>query len=193
MNRIIGIDPGASCGIVVLDGGEIASAFNIMSENLWDKLTSFLVHPSCTVAVEDIRPYSLRLTPQVIDTCKFIGELNFRLKTWSGATVEYVARNHVKKWCFEAFPEVCIPFIEKKIAKKGYTSKVRGDRSGEDILIPRKPSFVFVDDKIVTESMKVMYNIPIPPSGKGYMYGLKAHSWQALAVASYWAIGRPLN
>ena len=129
--------------------------------------------------MEDIRPYSLRLTPQVIDTCKFIGELNFRLKTWSGATVEYVARNTIKKWCFEAFPEVCAPLVQKKIEKKGFRNKETGEF--------RKPSFVWVDDKSVTESMKVLYGIQLPKPGMGYRYGLKNHSWQALAIASYWA------
>ncbi len=183
MNRIIGIDPGETCGIVVLDGGHITSVFNIMSNIMLTKVTNFLIHPKCTVVIEDIRPYSLRLTPQVIWTCKFLGELNFSLKTWSGANVEYVTRNHVKKWCFDNFPEVCIPRIEKKILKKGFIKKETGE--------PRKPSFVFVDDKIVTECMKVKYEIPAVKPGFGYQFGLKEHSWQALAVASYWDSSNP--
>ena len=178
MNRIIGIDPGSTCGIVILDGGQITSAFNIMSDIMLTKVTDFLIHPNCTVVIEDIKPYSLRLTPQVIDTCKFIGELNFRLKTWSGAIVEYVARNQVKKWCFDTFPEVCTPIIQKKIEKKGFRNKETGEW--------RKPSFVWVDDKVVTECMKALYSIEKPKSGYGYQFGLKEHSWQALAIASYY-------
>ncbi len=182
MYRIIGIDPGTTCGIVVLDGGQITSVLNITSDIMLSKVSHFLIHPKCTVVVEDIRPYSLRLTPQVIDTCKFIGELNYRLKTWSGAIVEYVVRNHVKKWCFDSFPDVCLPRIRKKIEKKMFVNKDTGEF--------RKPSFVFVDDKMVTESMKELYKIPVPKSGYGYQFGLKEHSWQALAVASYWdAVG----
>lgn len=178
MKRIIGIDPGATCGMVILDGGQITSVFNIISGDIYDKVTNFLIHPNCTVVIEDIRPYSLRLTPQVVETCKFIGELNFRLKTWSGATVEYLTRFNVKKWCFDTFPEVCNPIIERKIAKKGFKNKETGAF--------RKPSFVFVDDKVVTECMKHKYKIPLPKSGSGYAFGLKSHSWQALALASYW-------
>jgi hypothetical protein len=95
----------------------------------------------------------------------------------SGANLELVTRNHVKRWCFETFPEVCTPFIEKKILKKGYINKESGQ--------PRKPSFVFVDDKIVTECMKEKYLIEKPKSGFGYKFGLKEHSWQALAIAAY--------
>lgn len=185
MNRIIGIDPGKTCGMVILDGGQITSVFNITDIMLSGKVSDFLIHPNCTVVIEDIRPYSLRLTPQVIETCKFIGELNFRLKTWSGAIVEYVTRNHVKKWCFDTFPEVCLPLIQRKIEKKGFKNKDTGEW--------RKPSFVFVDDKVVTECMKVLHKIPVPKSGKGYQYGLKEHSWQALAVAAYWETNAPLN
>lgn len=164
--------------MVVLDGGQITCSFNISSSDIHGKITNFLVHPNCVVVIEDIRPYSLRLTQQVIDTCKFIGELNFSLKTWSGAIVEYVIRSQVKKWCFDKFPSVCAPIIEKKILKKGYVRKDSGE--------PRSPSFVFVDDKIVTECMKFMYSINKPKSGKGYQFGLKGHSWQALAIASYY-------
>jgi hypothetical protein len=72
---------------------------------------------------------------------------------------------------------VCLPIIEKKILKKGFITAATGE--------PRKPSFVFVDDKIVTDCMKHLYKIPLPKSGKGYQYGLQTHSWQALAVATY--------
>lgn len=177
MERIIGIDPGETCGIVILDGGQITSSFNIMSDIMLSKVSAFLIHPNCKVFVEDIRPYSLRLTPQVIDTCKFIGEAVYRLKNEAGADVELVPRNEIKKWCFDAFPEVCLPLIEKKILKKGLIRKETGE--------PRKPSFVFVDDKVVTECMKVLFSIEKPKSGYGYRFGLKDHGWQALAIAAY--------
>lgn len=176
MNRIIGIDPGETCGMVILDDGQITSVFNIMSEKVWTNIQFFLLNQTVTVVIEDIRPYSLRLTPQVIETCKWIGEAVFRLKSGSNAIVKLIVRNEVKKWCFDTFPEVCVPFIEKKILKKGFIHKETG--------APRKPSFVFVDDKIVTECMKVRYKIPKPKSGYGYQFGLKEHSWQALAIAA---------
>ena len=117
----------------------------------------------------------MRLTPQVISTAKFIGECLYRLRNESGANVELIERSAVKKWCFDTFPFVCNPLIEKKISKKGYRNK-----NGEF----KKPHFFFIDDKCVTECMKHLYNIPIPPPGKGYRFGLQTHSWQALGAAS---------
>ena len=177
-HRIIGIDPGSSgCGMAVLDNGYIKSAFNVSNQDFYSKVTNYLIHPNCTVVIEDIRPYSLRLTVQVIDTCKWIGECLYRLKNEANANVVLVARNEVKKWCFDTFPDVCLPIIEKKIEKKGYVTAKTGE--------PRKPSFVFVDDNVVTKCMQDLYKIPPPKAGKGYMYGLIKHSWQALAVASF--------
>lgn len=176
--KIIGIDPsGDSCGMVVIDNGHILLAANYSKEQFYNKVTNYLLDSKIIVVIEDIKPYSLRLMPQVIDTCKFIGEALFRLKTMCGANVELRSRNEVKKWIFDTFPDVCLPIIENKIAKKGYISASTGEA--------RKPSFVFVDDRIMTECMKVLYKIEKPKSGKGYEYGLKTHSWQSLALATY--------
>jgi len=87
----------------------------------------------------------------------------------------------VKKWCYNTFESVCVPMIQKKVEKRGYKNE-----NGEF----RKGNFFFIDDKIVTECMKFLYNIPLPPSGKGYVFGLKTHSWQALAVASTYLYSR---
>ena len=183
--RIIGVDPGSSgCGMVVLDNGYIKAAFNVSNELFYTKVTNYLLHPNCVVVIEDIRPYSVRLTMQVIDTAKFIGEVVYRLKCEAGANVVLVTRSQVKKWCFDTFPQVCLPIIEKKIDKKGYITESTGDK--------RKPSFVFVDDIVVTQCMKELYKIPLPKSGKGYMYGLIKHSWQALAVSSFYINTTPL-
>lgn len=178
-HKIIGIDPsGDGCGMTVIDNGKILLAGNYSKEQFYTKITNYLLDNQIMVVIEDIKPYSIRLMPQVIDTCKFIGEAVFRLKTMCGANVELRSRNEVKKWVFDSFPDVCLPIIEGKIEKKGYISASTGE--------PRKPSFVFVDDKIMTESMKVLYKIPLPKAGKGYDYGLKSHSFQALALASYY-------
>lgn len=179
MCRIIGIDPGnEESGMVVINNYSISVAFNLSNVvQLYDKISNYQLCKDLTIVIEDIKPYSLRLTPQVIDTCKFIGELVYRLKIEAGLNVIMVSRYEVKKWCFDTFPEVCLPIIEKKIRKKGFVNKATGEA--------RKPSFVFVDDKIVTECMKHLYKIPLPKAGKGYDYGLQSHSWQALAVATY--------
>jgi len=192
MTRIIGIDPGSErSGMVVLDGDQITAVFNIINTMIFDKVTNFLLHPNCIVAIEDIKPYSMRLMPQVIDTCKFIGEAVFRLKTIAGANVELASRYEVKKWVFDQFPDICSPIISKKILKKAFSACDLGSR--KEVLVygngepfkERKGSFVYVDDKIVTEAMKSHYKIPMPPPGSGYLYGLKDDAWQALALATF--------
>lgn len=183
MNRIVAIDPGLTCGMVVLDYGRVTESFLLDKSLLFTKITSFLIYPACTVVIEDMRPYSMRLTPQVIETCKWIGEAVYRLKNDAGATVELIHRNEVKKWVFDAFPSVCMDRIRAKIEKKDQRIASTGEF--------RKPHFVYVDDKIVMEAMKVHFNIPLPPSGKGYAHGLKNHSWQALAVGAFWLSKSP--
>jgi hypothetical protein len=186
--RIIGIDPsGESCGMVVLDDGYIIKALNVTNSQFYVKVTNYLLHQNCFVVIEDIAPYSLRLMQQVIDTCKFIGELVYRLRIEAGANVVLIQRSYVKKWVFDTFPDVCLPLIDKKIESKMYDAcsietreLIRVDGNGRG---KRKGSYVYVDDKIVTESMKYLYKIPLPKAGKGYNYGLQTHSWQALAVA----------
>lgn len=176
MKRIIGLDPGSEeSGMVVIDGSTIIGAFNLSNEQFYRKVTNYLIHNDVTVVVEGLAAYSLRLTPQVISTAQFIGECLYRLKIEAGATVELVARSKVKKWCFDTFPFICNPIIEKKIEKK--------DQRGKDGEL-KKPHFFYIDDKCVTECMKYLYKISLPLPGKGYDYGLQTHSWQALAVAS---------
>lgn len=199
MNRIIGIDPGKTCGMVVLDGGEITAVFNIISFNLYDKITKYLLHPDCYIVMEDIRPYSTPLTPQIIDTAKFIGEACYRLQDALGKPIILKPRSDVKKWVYDTFPEVCGPIVRKKMQKKvfdacDYATKepVRVYGNGE-IWKERKGSFVYVDDKIVTEAMKSHYKIPVPPPGSGYKYGLKDDAWQALAVATCYLATRQIQ
>ena len=175
---VIGIDPGSQvCGVSIIKDGVIVGAWNIGVEEMMEKITGYTCDPSCKVIIEDIRPYSMKLTMDIIKTCKVIGELYFRLKEWAGLDVELITRYEIKKWVFDAFPDVCIPMIEKKIEKKGYRVASTGE--------PMKPTFVFCDDKIVTECMQHLFKIKKPLPGKGYEYGLKEHSWQALAIAAH--------
>jgi len=190
IERIIGLDPGSSeSGMCVLDNGQIVAAFNLNYEQFWIKVTNYLLNRNCTVVIEDIRPYSLKLTPQVIDTCKLIGEAVYRLRNDCGVNVQLVTRFEVKKWVFDTFPVIATEFATKKIEKKLFDAcelltrcEIRVDTNGKP---PRKPSFIHVDDKIVTEAMKYFYRIPKPDPGDGYRYGLKDHSWQALGAATY--------
>ena len=191
-SRIIGIDPGSNgSGIVLLEDGMIKCSANLTNMQLYEKITSWLIYSSVTVVVEDLAAYSLRLTPQVIDTAKFIGELNYRVKNDAGANVVLLPRSAVKKWCFDYFNDICIPLIDDKMGKKLFEACDLATR--EDVRVDnnsrskKKASFIWVDDKIVTECMKAYYKISLPAAGKGYEYGLKTHGWQALACATCWS------
>jgi hypothetical protein len=176
VERIIGIDPSnQECGIVVLDNGQIIRAFNVKTELFYSKVTEFLIHRNFVVVFEDLRPYTTRLTQQVIDTAKFIGEAVYRLKCEVGAKIDLIPRNEVKKWCFDAFPHVCLPIIDKTIERKDYRNK-----DG----VFRKASFVYCNDSVIQKCMMEKYKIPLPKAGKGYQHGLKSHNWQALATAT---------
>jgi len=124
----------------------------------------------------------------VIDTCKVIGEMIYRLKTEAGMRVEMVSRYDVKKWVFDSFLETVTPLIEKKIRAKAFPCSLIETKELFYVDVygrkERKPSFVYVDDKIVTEAMKVYYGITKPSAGRGFEFGLKSHGWQALAVAT---------
>lgn len=190
IGRIIGVDPGSrSSGMVVLDGSDIIGAFNLDNEvDLFSKISKYSLHSNLMVVIEDIKPYTLRLTPDVIDTCKFIGMLVYRLKIAAGLNVELLSRFEVKKWCFDRFPHVCMPLIEAKINKKLFEAS---DIVSREVKLldnrgkpARKGSFIYCDDKIVIECMKDYYSIPVPEKRGKFKYGLKTHSFQALALVS---------
>jgi hypothetical protein len=175
---LVGVDPGdRQSGIVLLENGKIAYADNCDNEYVFTVIFGANIQKNSNIKIicEDIRPYSLKLSPQIIETCKYIGEIRYRLKQ-AKIDVQFVPRNEVKKWVFDTFPDVCIPRIEQKIAKKG-----KLNANGE----PRKPSFVWVDDRIIQAAMMKMWGIEKPKPGKKNPLGLKSHSYQALAIVSY--------
>lgn len=186
--RVIGVDPGSDVsGICVLKDTKVLHASNTPNTEVFDLIKELCGGHSATIVIEDIAPYAMRLRPEVIATCKFIGELSYRLRAAGLDNLAFVARNQVKKWVFDAFPAICMPRIEEKIARlhrwrlgkgmKGFETKSGAIRS---------PSFVFVDDRVIIAALKEMLNIPTPKPGKSNKYGLKSHSWQALAVAACW-------
>ena len=189
--RTIAIDPGnENSGLIILEGISIIGAYNLSNEALYSKISAYSIHPDLVIVVEDIKPYSLKLTPQVIDTCKFIGELNYRLKIAIGMNVKYVPRADVSRWVYDTFPTICGPLIDLKIEKKMYDAcsletmqEIRVNGNGGN---KRKGSFIYIDDKMVMESMKDLYQLKKPAPGKGYLYGLKDHSFQALALGRYY-------
>lgn len=173
--RIISIDPGnAISGFCMIENGQIAFAANLPNQFVVPKIREFIQNARYTVIIEDVRPYGTRLTQQLLDTSKFIGELCYRL---IGLKVvpELISRSEVRKWVFNTFPEVVLPDLVKKMKK---LEKVNKDGS------PRSPSFHYIDDRLVIKAMKKMWNIPTPKPGKTNQYGINSHAWQALALAS---------
>jgi len=190
IKRTIAIDAGNKIsGMVILDDGIIVVACVISNEDIYNKIASYSIHRDLTIVVEDIRPYSLKLTQQVIDTCKFIGELNCRLRIMAGFDVRYICRSEVRKWVYDTFPLVCEPLIDVKIEAKMYSACIVATK--EEVRVngrggnKRKSSFIYIDDKMVVASMKHLYKIAPRLPGKGYEYGLKTHAFQALALGRY--------
>jgi hypothetical protein len=188
--RIIAIDPGNTIsGVVVLSNGEIEQAQNANNVGLFDQIVNW-----CTgdyvVIIEDLKPYSVPLRQQTIDTAKFIGVLQWRLEQ-AGIKPQMASRSEVKTWAFNRFPGVCVAEVEKKIAKKA-SFPACDVKSREEIMVKKdgktwkaiKPSHVYVDDRILITCMKVMWAIENPKPGKSNRYGVSRHSWQALALGS---------
>ncbi len=189
---VVGIDPGSAiCGVCVLEENQIIGAFNLKYSTLWGKISHFLINPKCVVVIEDIKPYSVQLNPHVIDTCKIIGEMVYRLRKEAGLEPVLVSRGEVKKWVFDSFPEICLGGVDKKNLKKRFLSCNVMTKETEYVFSDGRPfklkkaSYVSVDDRIVEKSMQFHYGFKLPEPGNGYPFGLKEHSWQALALASF--------
>lgn len=187
MNKIIvAVDPGNKIsGVVVLYNGKIHQADNLDNDKVMRLITDCNdFGDEIIVLIEDIKPYSLKMGQSVIETIKYIGELEYCLKT-AKIGFKSITRNEVKKWIYDTFPQICVPRIDKKIeylTKLKESKGEKGLRSANGDL--RKSSFVFVDDRVIIAAMKDYWSIPTPKPGKTNQYGLSAHAWQALATAS---------
>lgn len=178
---ILGIDPGSeSSGIVtfdLIDKWKLTSGSNEKNSDLFlliDKYTLIDSDVRLFVVYEDIRPFTSRFTMDTINTCKVIGMLEYVLNQ-RRVPFKSITRNEVKNFVFNKYPDVVIPQIVKKIEKKGGVSK-----AGK----PLKPSFQYVDDRIVHSAMKVEYGMDNQKRGKPNIYGIKTHAWQALGAAT---------
>lgn len=203
LSCIFSIDVGPIIsGVCVISNNQIIECVNLSNDAVCAKIKEYYVKYRVIPVIEDIRAYSGKLSQEVINTCKFIGELSYRLQ--NELQIHYyrlITRSSVRKWVFDAFPDTCIPAIDKKIA---YLDEY-GKRKNEELVAAgkkskyrryvtksgglRKASFNYVDDRIIITVMKKLWKIPEPKPFKGNIYGLKAHSWQALALASYYLYG----
>lgn len=201
---IFSIDVGSVVsGICVVSNNKIIECVNLSNDLVCDKIKEYYVKYNLLVVLEDIRAYSGKLSQDVIDTCKFIGEVCYRLKNELKIDFKLYPRSSVRKWVFDAFNEDCIAQINKKIA---YLDQYGERRNAELVADGKKPkyrryitksgelrkaSFNYVDDRIVITAMKKLWEIPEPKPFRGNIYGLKDDSWQALALVSYYLYGLP--
>jgi hypothetical protein len=187
MIKYVGIDPGPSIsGLCFMKGNQITSGVVTENSNIMNLISKFIGRSRVKIIFEDIaNQYSVRFGPDTINTCKVIGYLQAKFEVYDQIEPIGISRDIVRKWVFDTFQDIAIPRIEKKIAYlDDYGAKNDRKRYRKQDGELRKPSHVFVDDRIVTASMKELYSIPTPKPGKANKYGLKSHSWQALAVLS---------
>ena len=175
---LVGIDPGdRNSGFLIYRYGEIKKAGNSPNKLLFNiMLDEYTQNSQLTVLIEDVKPYAARLGQQLIDTCKFLGQMEYRLET-AGIAFKLIPRNTIKKWVFDTFPDVVIPRIDKEIRCRD-----RKRKDGEYFTASSR----FVNDRMVIAAMKKKWSIPDPKPGKTNKYGLKDHSWQALALVGYY-------
>ena len=170
---IFSIDPGnIQSGLVKMIDNEIIKASILPNE----EVMRIILNEGGKVVFEDIKPYSIRLGQQTVDTIKYIGQIQYRLNE-AGIDNEAVFRWQVKKWVYDTFQKICEERILLKIQQRGLIDKYGNDR---------KTSFVFVDDRIVIAAMKIRWDIKTPLPGRKSLHGLSKHSWQALAVGTYY-------
>lgn len=176
---VVGLDCGnQTTGIAIVVNDSIECGLNVPNSNVYDIVVALLDDGDVTVVIEDVRPYGVRLSQDLIDTCKFIGELQYRLR---GAEIPYVliARATVRAWVFKAHYEAVEPYIVKNIERRERIMPAEKKRS---------ISFLYVDDRAVIAAMKQHWGIPTPKPGKSNKYGLKSHAWQALSVATHYIV-----
>jgi hypothetical protein len=158
-----------------------------------DKITEYYVKSKCLVVIEDILPYGRKVSKNVLDTVKFIGELCYRLKVEVGVEYRLITRTEVRKWIFGRFNDLCCDKIGHKIKylddygdrrnKELGTEKYRRYRNKDGEL--RKSSFHYVDDRIVQLAMVDYWGMEKGKPFQRNKYGLNTHSWQALALGTY--------
>lgn len=172
---VLGIDPGSThSGIVVLENGRLVRGDNLSNEDMFTLIDWYgIFHPEIKLLIiyEDIRPYTSRFNMATINTCKVIGRLEYVLNL-QRIRHKSITRNEVKNYVFTTHSEMCISEITKKIERKKKTKK-----DGSSL----KPSFQYVDDRIVHKAMRSQWEIT---SKRGLVnnMGIKDHAWQALGA-----------
>jgi hypothetical protein len=173
MSNIIGIDVGSKkSGVAIVTNGAIEKGLVIHNDNLC-KLVCDKKYRHHKIVIEDLRAYSTRLSQDLITTAKFIGRLELILQQ-QGFDPLLVERVKIKKMVYDKYPSAQQEVVDKIRQRKKINSK------GEF----RKPSFIYVCDRVVANAMRFFWDLP-QGQGKRNKLGLASHSWQALALCSY--------
>ena len=181
-NVVVAIDPGSfESGVVILTDGAITHAGTSSNEEIIPLIRGYLgVKFKLRVVIEDIRPYySMKVSTDLFDTCKYIGELKYRLNA-ARIAFELVSRSEIKGWAYSAYKSQIEPLILKKMAKAG--KHLNNDGS------ERESSMVWIDDQIIIAAMRFEWSIPAE-RGRSNAFGLSSHSWQALAIGTLYLKG----
>lgn len=191
MTRILGIDPGSSeSGMCMIEGKKILHASNEKNSDVFRKAKELAGSAKIELVIEDLQPFLMRLTPHVISTAKFIGELCYRFNTCDFvSSLHLVPRNSVKKWVFDTQQKEVLARVGikmNKLDKKKVADGGKGLRKDNGEM--RLASFHYVDDRIIIAALKKIFNVPTPKPGKKNIYNLHSHSWQAMACAGYVAL-----
>jgi len=171
---VVAVDPGPEVsGLVVLRYGQIAKAGNLQNADvLFNIMLELDTKIPLFVLIEDVAAYGARLSGDLIETCKWIGKLQYWLESRNIA-YRLIFRSTVKKWVYDTYPDISIPRVEKEIICRDHRRK-----DGAYC----KPSAKYVNDRIVEAAMRYAWDIKKPKPGQSNQYGLREHSYQALAL-----------
>lgn len=175
------IDAGSiESGIVILINGQITHAAITLNEELIAKVREYLgVEYKLKVLVEDLAPYSMQLTPDVLKTAKVLGMIEYKLKV---ARISYtlVTRSKIKEWVYSEYKSLLEPLVKEKVVKRMKKKNLPTiNKDGSE----KKGSFAWLDDRLIEIAMRKEWDVPAQ-RGKKNRFALKAHSFQALALAT---------
>ena len=176
--NIIGIDAGSTkSGVAIVAYGQIVKGMVIPNEQVLELLTD-PIYLTYKIVIEDLRAYSVRLSQDLIHTAKFIGVMEYVLKT-NKSDYLLVERVKIKKMVYDKYPSAEIE-VRDKIKQRG--------KINPSTLEYRKPSMIYVCDRVVANAMRYFWNLP-KGQGQRNKLGLATHSWQGLALCSYVLFG----
>lgn len=189
---MIGLDVGSkNSGVVVIDDNGIREGYNIENKFVFAFIrTEAESSEKVIVIIEDIKPYRMQITNGIIQTIKFLGEMEYRLNQ-AAIAFKLVARWEVKKWVYNKYTRIVDKEIKKNIIRFEALEKKKAEEANKDYEPKnRTPTFVYVDDRIVIKAMRLFWKIEnVKGWGKKGKFNLKDHSWQALGVCTAFMAG----